>query len=212
MYIPKHFEETDLPTLHALIRSHPLGAWVTHIDAALVVNHIPFLVDSSRGPHGTLVGHVARANPIWKSLSTGIDSVVIFQGPQSYITPSWYPSKHETGKAVPTWNYAVVHAHGTPRRIEDRDWLLDHVSTLTAAHESERAVPWTIADAPAAYIDALLQAIVGIEIPIARLDGKWKASQNRPAADRLGVIAGLEEQNDAHTAPVADLVRRTIDS
>src|SRR3954466_6352330 len=166
MYTPKHFEERDVTVLHALIRSHPLGAWVTQAREELVVNHIPFLVDSMRGEYGTLIGHVARANPIWKSFTKEMAWVVIFQGPETYITPSWYPSKHAHGKAVPTWNYAVVHARGAPRPIEDRDWLLGHVTALTERQESGRAVPWSVSDAPPDYVDSMLEAIVGVEMPI----------------------------------------------
>jgi transcriptional regulator len=208
MYVPKHFEERDITVLHSLIRSHPLGAWVTHGSESLVVNHLPFLVDSARGENGTLIGHVARANPVWHSFSKEIASVVIFQGPQTYITPSWYPTKHAHGKAVPTWNYAVVHAYGVPRAIEDRDWLLEHVTKLSDLHESERAVPWSVSDAPSDYIDAMLKAIVGIEIPISTVVGKWKTSQNRPLPDKLGTIAGLNERGDASSKQMAALVQR----
>lgn len=210
MYLPQHFEERDVPVLHALIRSHPLGAWVTHADGALVVNHIPFLLDSNQGEYGTLIGHVARANPVWKAFSQGMASVVIFQGPQTYITPSWYPTKHAHGKAVPTWNYAVVHAHGVPRAIDDRNWLLEHVTQLSDLHESERAVPWSVSDAPPDYVDAMLKAIVGIEIPIGTVVGKWKTSQNRPLPDKLGTIAGLHERGDANSRQMASLVQRHV--
>src|SRR3954466_7955369 len=127
MYIPDQFEEQDVAILHALVRSHPLGTWVMAVDGQLVVNHIPFMIDETRGRHGTLVGHVARANPAWRTASKGVESVVVFQGPQAYITPSWYSSKHEHGKVVPTWNYAVVHVHGIPQVIEEPAWLLRHV-------------------------------------------------------------------------------------
>jgi transcriptional regulator len=207
MYIPKHFEERDLGVLHALMRSHPLGTWVTPAEGTLEVNHIPFLVDASRGEHGTLVGHVARANPIWKSDSRDRESVVIFQGPQTYITPSWYPSKHAHGKAVPTWNYAVVHVHGVPRAIEDAGWLRQHVEALSDLHESGRAVPWSVSDAPPDFIESMLKAIVGIEIPITRITGKWKTSQNRPLPDKLGTIAGLYERGDAAAHDMAALVQ-----
>lgn len=210
MYIPQHFEERDLAVLHALIRSHPLSTWVTPADGTLAVNHIPFLLDSSQGEYGTLVGHVARANPIWKTFSREMASAVIFQGPQGYITPSWYPTKHAHGKAVPTWNYAVVHAHGVPRAIEDGNWLLKHVTQLSDLHESERAVPWSVSDAPPDYIDTMLKAIVGIEIPITAVVGKWKTSQNRPLADKLGTIAGLHERGDANSRQMAALVQRHV--
>lgn len=206
MYVPKHFEESDVSVLHALIEAHPLGTWVIHAGAELLVNHVPFLIDSSRGPLGTLIGHVARANPVWQSFSKQVESVVVFQGPQAYISPSWYPSKHEHGKAVPTWNYAVVHAHGSPRCIEDRAWLLNHVSQLSAHHEAKRALPWRVSDAPEDYITNQLGAIVGIEIPITRLVGKWKVSQNRPTKDKLGAIAGLQAQGDTESLEMARLI------
>jgi len=208
MYVPKHFEERDITVLHSLIRSHPLGAWVTHAGQSLLVNHIPFLVDPARGEYGTLIGHVARANPVWKSFSKEMASVVIFQGPQAYISPSWYPTKHAHGKAVPTWNYAVVHAEGVPSAIEDASWLLAHVTQLSDLHESKQAVPWSVADAPRDYIDTMLKAIVGIEIPISTVSGKWKASQNRPLPDKLGTIAGLHERGDATSKQMAALVQR----
>src|SRR5688572_21518133 len=143
MYVPEHFAETDVPVLHGLIRSHPLGTWVAWVNGELVANHLPFLVDSSRGRFGTLVGHVARANPVWHALVDTTPSVVVFQGPQKYITPSWYAAKMATGKVVPTWNYAVVHAHGSPRVTHDQNWLRAHVSELSDRHEQDKPVPWT---------------------------------------------------------------------
>jgi transcriptional regulator len=210
MYIPKVHEETDIGVLHSLIRSHPLGTWVTQSDAELIANHLPFVVDTTRGEFGTLMCHVARANPVWQTHSRTMNSIVTFQGPQSYITPSWYPSKHAYGKAVPTWNYAVVHAQGIPRVIEDREWLLTHVTQLTDTHEAMQALPWKASDAPPEYIDKLLAAIVGIEIPVARLTGKWKASQNRSTADKLGVIAGLTTRGDPQSQDMAALVSRFV--
>lgn len=210
MYVPKHHEESDISVLHALMRSHPLGTWVTQGDGELLANHVPFLVDSAGGEFGTLIGHVARANRVWRSFSKTLNSVVVFQGAQTYITPSWYPSKHAHGKAVPTWNYAVVHAHGLPRAIEDREWLLQHVNQLTNVHEAEQALPWKVADAPPEFTDKLLQSIVGIEIPITRLVGKWKVSQNRPEPDKLGVVAGLLAREDALSREMASLVNKHV--
>lgn len=210
MYVPKHNEEPDVAVLHSLIKAHPLATWVTHGDGELLANHIPFLLDPTRGEMGTLVGHVARTNPVWHSFSNAIHSVFVFQGAETYITPSWYPSKHAHGKAVPTWNYAVVHAHGLPRSVEDRAWLLQHVSQLTDANEAEQALPWKVSDAPQAYIDRLLQAIVGLEIPIAKLVGKWKVSQNRPEPDKLGVVAGLLGRGDARSREMASLVNAHV--
>ena len=208
MYIPRHFEERDLNVLHGLIHAHPLGTWVTSTAGELLVNHLPFLLHADRGEHGTLVAHVPRANPVWRSFSREQPSVVVFQGPQGYISPSWYPSKHAEGKAVPTWNYAVVHAHGMPRVIDDPQWLLAHVSELSDTHEAGQAAPWKVSHAPADFVEKLLAVLVGIEIPIARLEGKWKVSQNRPRPDKLGVMAGLETRGGDESRAMAELVGR----
>ena len=210
MYVPEHFAEINPAALHALIRAHPLGTWVTAGDDGLVANHVPFLLDPARGEHGTLIAHVARANPIWRTFSATLPSLVVFQGAASYVSPSFYPSKRAHGKVVPTWNYAVVHAYGTPRAIEDRDWLRKHLGVLVSVHESREAVPWQISDAPADFIDGLLRLIVGIEIPLTRLVGKWKVSQNRPEADKAGVVAGLAARDDAPSNAMAELVRRHL--
>lgn len=210
MYVPKTFEEQDPHVLHALVAAHPLGTWVVHANDELVVNHIPFLLDTSRGAFGTLVAHVARANPVWRSLNHDTRSVIVFQGPESYISPSWYPAKQEHGKVVPTWNYAVVHARGIPRVIEDASWLHQHVTALSDVHEQGRATPWQVSDAPPDYIDALLKAIVGIEIPVDAMVGKWKTTQNRSLQDRQGTIAGLHEQGDARALEMAALVQRHV--
>jgi len=210
MYTPPAHQETDPDVLHALMRAHPLGTWIAPSGDELVVNHVPFLLDASRGERGTLVAHVARANPVWRTFSRTADSVVVFQGPQGYVTPSWYPAKREHGKVVPTWNYAVVHAHGRPRAIEDRERLRALVTRLTDTHEATGPAPWSVHDAPRAYVDQMLEAIVGIEIPIARLEGKWKTSQNRPQADRRGVAEGLEARGDEASLAMAALVRRSL--
>jgi len=206
MYVPEHFAEREPAVLHSLIEAHPLGTWVTSAGGQLVVNHLPFLLDAHRGEFGTLTGHVARANEVWKTAGEA-ESVVVFQGPETYITPSWYPTKQEHGKVVPTWNYVVVHAHGVPRVINDSDWLRHQVTALTRRHEAGRQAPWDVSDAPSAYIDAMLGGIVGIEIPIARVVGKWKLSQNHPERDRVGVVAGLSESPDLKSQQVAQLVR-----
>jgi transcriptional regulator len=208
MYTPKHFEETRLEVLHALMRAHPLGTFVTRGPSELTVNHIPFHLDvggASLGKLGVLRGHVSRANPVWRELADE-EAVVVFQGPNAYISPSWYPSKHAHGKAVPTWNYAVVHAHGRPRVIEGAEWLVRHLGELTDEHESEQALPWKLTDAPQAFTARLLEAVVGIEIPVSRLCGSWKVSQNRPPADRLGVAAGLESRKNPGARAMAQLV------
>jgi transcriptional regulator len=208
MYLPKHFEETRVETLHALIRAHPLGALVTLTPGGLDANHIPFEVDPAPAPFGTLRGHVARANPVWKESARETEALVLFQGPETYISPSWYPTKQETARVVPTWNYVVVHAHGPLRVIDDREWLRAFVTRLTNRHEGGRRDPWKVTDAPADFIDTQLGAIVGLEIPIARLAGKWKVSQNRPAQDQDGVVGGLSQEGHPAASAMAELVRR----
>ena len=210
MYLPKVHEEMRKEVLYDLIKAYPLGCIVTAGKDGLLVNHIPFLLDPTAGEHGTLRGHVARANPVWQDFSRSTESVVIFQGPASYVSPNWYPTKHQTAKAVPTWNYAVVHAHGFLKVIDDRDWLLDIVTQLTHTHEATQALPWQISDAPKEYIDRMIEMIVGIEIPISTLVGKWKMSQNRTREDRLGVVAGLESKHESEAQGVAELVRRSL--
>ena len=207
MYVPKHFEETNVETLHALIRAHPLGALVTLGPDGLDANHVPFEVDPDPAPFGTLLAHLPRANPVWRE-AAGADVLVLFQGAEIYISPSWYPTKQETAKVVPTWNYAVVHAHGRLRAIEDRDWLRTFVTRLTDRHEGGRPDPWKVTDAPADYVESMLRGIVGLEIPIARLVGKWKVSQNRPAHDQDGVVEGLSQHETPNASAMADLVRR----
>jgi transcriptional regulator len=205
MYLPKHFDETRVEVLHGLIRAHPLGALVTTGANGLEANHIPFEIDPDPAPFGTLRAHVARANPVWRE-GTG-DALVIFQGPEIYVSPSWYPSKREGGKVVPTWNYAVVHAYGALRAVDDAAWLRAFVERLTDRHEAARPDRWHVTDAPADYVDRMVTAIVGIELPVARLVGKWKVSQNRPAADQAGVIAGLEAVGDDAARAMAAAVR-----
>ncbi|HEY8102596.1 MAG TPA: FMN-binding negative transcriptional regulator [Burkholderiaceae bacterium] len=210
MYQPKAHEETRVEVLHELIKDHSLGCIVTLGKNGLIVNHIPFLIDSDAEGKGTLKGHVARANPLWQDFSDSVESVIIFQGPQAYVSPSWYPTKHQTGKAVPTWNYAVVHVHGFPKVIEDPAWLLSLVTELSNTHEATQKLPWKVSDAPKDFTDRMIEMIVGIEIPISKIEGKWKLSQNRPMGDRLGVAAGLESQQDASARSVASLVMRSL--
>ena len=204
MYVPKFNDEKDITVLHSLVKSKPLGAWSAIANGEIVVNHIPFVLHENSGEFGTLVGHVARSNGIWQAFSTEVDSVVVFQGDQAYISPSWYPSKHKHGKAVPTWNYIVVHAHGIPRTIEDPQWIRQHVNELTDIHESGQQLPWKVSDAPEDYIDKLIGVIVGIEIPITKLTGKWKLGQNRPTADKMGSIAGLMSGDDPQSHGLAN--------
>lgn len=207
MYVPKHFEESRVDVLHEFIRQHPLGMLVASTPDGLEACHVPFLLDPQPSPHGTLRCHVARANPIWQHLQSGAPVLIAFQGANSYISPAWYASKQVHGKVVPTWNYVVVQAHGTATVTHDREPLLRLVEQLTREHESARTAPWQVSDAPADYLDKMLGAIVGLEIPITRLTGNWKLSQNRSAEDRDGVIRGLETEQRV-AAPVADLMKR----
>jgi transcriptional regulator len=210
MYVPKHFEETRVEILHELIRTHPLGALVIRTSAGLDANHIPFEIDPAPSPLGTLRGHVARANPLWRECSQEVEALAIFQGPDTYVSPSWYRTKQETGKVVPTWNYAVVHAHGPLRVIDDRNWLRAFVDRLTSRHESGRDQPWKVADAPAAYVDEQLGTIIGLEISITRLIGKWKVSQNRPAHDQDGAANGLLKDGSETATAMARLIRQRM--
>lgn len=200
MYLPSHFAETDTGTLHALIRERPLATLVTLRPDGLNANHIPLHLDVDAGPCGTLRGHVARANLLWKE-AAGSQVLVIFQGPESYISPAGYATKAEHGKVVPTWNYTAVHAHGVLRSIEDADWIFAQISALTAAHEAGLPKPWAVSDAPADYIEKMLGAIVGIEIPIDRLVGKWKVSQNQPVENQVSLLTALAG------SPMAELIR-----
>jgi transcriptional regulator len=188
LYQPKHFIQDDPAALAALMRDHPLAMLVHTGPDGLTADHVPLEFDAATQ---TLRGHVARANPLWRQ-AAGQPVLAVFRGPEAYVSPSWYPSKAEHHKVVPTWNYAVVHAHGPLAAVEDAPWLHALVSRLTAHHEAPRAQPWAVADAPADYVQQMLRAIVGIEIGVERLVGKWKVSQNRPAADREGVAGALE--------------------
>ena len=210
MYTPAHFAETRREILHDFVVAHPLGALVTLTSTGLDANHLPFELDAEptpTAPHGTLRAHVARANPVWRDAVPNFNTLVIFQGPASYITPSWYETKKETGKVVPTYNYCTVHAHGPLQVIDDREWVRGMVTRLTQRFESNRPSPWAVTDASADFIDQQLAAIVGIEIPIARLVGKWKVSQNRSDTDRANIARGLHERTDAGSIAMADLVR-----
>lgn len=207
MYIPPAFREERTDVLHALIRRHPLGLLTSAGASGLLATPLPFLVHAGEGGHGTLRAHMARANPHWRDLQDVAECLVVFMGPQGYVTPSWYPSKRETRKVVPTWNYVTVHAWGRPRLVEDAAWLRRQIDELTRAQESARAEPWAVGDAPDDYLAAQMRAIVGIEIPIDRIEGKWKLSQNRPEADRAGVVEGLSSPDDPHgNATMAELM------
>lgn len=197
MYLPSAFREDSLDIQHDFIRAHPLGVLATSGDGGLMANHIPCLL-YPEGPRGVLRLHMARANPQWWELADGAECLVVFHGAQAYVTPSWYATKAETHKVVPTWNFVAVHVWGTPRIHDDPAWVHAQIGALTDAQEKARAQPWRVEDAPDDFIAAQMRAIVGVEIAITRIEGKWKVSQNRNAADRQGVAQGLaDEQGDA---------------
>jgi transcriptional regulator len=196
MYVPAHFSVPDNEALYQLIRENPLGILVTSGGSGLDANHIPFEVDPQQGQHGVLRAHVARGNPVWKDVRDGAEVLVIFRAEDAYVTPNWYPTKHESHKQVPTWNYRVVHAHGTITFHDDETFLRGLVGRLTRAHEASQPVPWQMSDAPKVYIAAMLKAIVGLEIGITRLVGKFKLSQNRELRDRLSLGEALKKQGD----------------
>ena len=209
MYIPGSYAERDLPTLHAFLDAHPFAALVTSAPPdGLLATSLPLVLDRTAGAMGTLVGHFARANPHGRlPADTPIPALVIFTGPDAYITPSWYPAKAETGRVVPTWNYAIVHAYGTLRLRDDPAFLRAHLDSLTARHEAGRPYPWQVSDAPDDYIAAQSKAIIGVELLVDRLEGKWKMSQNRSHADIDGVIEGLGVSPAPRDVEVAELVR-----
>lgn len=209
MYIPSAFAERDLPTLHAFVESNPLAALITNSPTdGLFATHLPLVLDREAGPLGTLFGHISRANPHSRHVSAGpMPYLAIFTGPQAYITPEWYLTKQQTGRAVPTWNYVAVHASGELRLRDDPAFLRDHLEALTQQHERDRTPAWQVSDAPAEFIEQQMKAIIGVELVIDRLEGKWKMSQNRPAADIDGVIQGLEASGTPQNLDVAALVR-----
>jgi transcriptional regulator len=210
MYLPPHFAQTNLAALQALMRTYGFATVVTMTADGLAANHVPLEYDPEPAPHGTLRGHVARANPMWRETVADVEALAIFQGPQAYVSPSWYASKTEHGRVVPTYNYLVVHAYGPLQVVDDPAWLHGLVGRLTSRYEAERLDPWHVSDAPGEFISGQLRAIVGIEIPVTRLVGKWKVSQNRTPADRAGVVDALRRTGDAHTAALADAVEETL--
>jgi len=203
MYLPSSFKEERVPVLHDAIRHIKTGTLVTLGGEGLEASPLPMLIDAEPAPFGTLYGHLARANPQWKRAAASPEALVTFLGPNAYVTPAWYAAKREHGKVVPTWNYITVHAYGTPRWIEDREELRGIVTRLTDTHERDRAAPWSVTDAPADYIDGMLKAIVGFALPITRLEGKWKLSQNRNAADIAGVREGYAAEAGDNAAALA---------
>ncbi len=206
MYIPKQFEEPRVEVMHELVRAYPLATLVIHSSSGLDANHIPLQLSMSPVPYGILRGHIARANPLFGEIAEGIESLAIFHGPDSYITPSWYATKKETGKVVPTWNYAVVHASGVLRVVDDALWLRAQLNALTDHNEAPFPEPWAVSDAPADHIERIMAAIVGVEMVITKLVGKWKVSQNQPTQNQIGVISGLKARGCPESEAMASLV------
>jgi transcriptional regulator len=210
MYLPAAYEERRPEVLRALVDAHGFATLVLADAHGLEVNHLPMLLDPARGRHGALRGHVSRANPVVHRAPAATSAVAIFGGPEGYVSPSWYPSKAETHRVVPTWNYAVVHAHGTLRLHDDVEWLRAHVDALTRRHEGGREPEWRVEETDPGYREAQLRGIVGLELAIERIEGKWKLGQNRSEADRRGMLAGLEQQGDAASRALAALVRGSL--
>jgi transcriptional regulator len=204
MYTPKHFDEPRVEIMHELIRARPLATVVTFDARGLIANHVPLHLSVEPAPLGTLRGHVARANKI----PSDVEALVVFHGPDAYITPSWYATKKDTGKVVPTWNYAVVHAYGILRLIDDASWVRTQLELLTDQNEKSFSKPWAVSDAPREYTEKLIEQVVGIEIVITKLSGKWKVSQNQPPHNQASVIEGLENSGQPDAISVAKLVKQ----
>ena len=209
MYQPDHFRVTDLLEMHALMRARPLATLVSAGSLGLYATHLPTVLKDDE-LFGIIECHLARANPHWKDLAEGTEALMIFQGPEGYITPNWYPSKTDQGKVVPTWNYAVVHAYGRPEVMEDKNWLRRHVTELTAQQETNEVKPWALSDAPESFIEVMLRGIIGFRFAFTRLEGKWKMSQNRQATDRNGVARGLKTRGQGDDLEMAELVSRQV--
>ncbi len=210
MYLPPHFEEQRPEVLQALMAAHPLATLITVGAGGIAANHIPLQWHPGDGGPGVLRGHVARANPLWHDRADGFEPLAVFHGAQAYISPAWYPTKREHAKVVPTWNYCTVHAYGRLAVHEDAPWLRDLVDALTRQHEGRRAQPWAVADAPEAFVQGMLTQIVGIEMTIRTIAGKWKVSQNQPERNRAGVVAGLRGLAGDDAAQIADWVEGSL--
>jgi transcriptional regulator len=205
MFVPDHFRVEDIAQMHALMRGRPFAALVSAGASGLYGSHLPTVL-KDEGEYGTIECHLSRANPHWRDLAEGGEALMIFTGPEGYITPNWYPTKAESGKVVPTWNYAIVHAYGRPEVKDDRDWLRRHVGELTTQQERTEAQPWKLSDAPDSYIDVMTRGIVGFRFTITRLQGKWKMSQNRQTPDWEGVVRGLEARATGDDLEIAAAV------
>jgi transcriptional regulator len=206
MYIPRHNLEKRVSVMHALMVAQPLGTLVTLGASGLFASHIPLVLEDDGSQFGVLRGHISRANPQWRDFVPTVDALAMFAGQQHYISPNWYPGTKEHGREVPTWNYVVVHASGPLKVIEDQEWLLTNVQKLTNLHEAGSPVPWKVSDAPEDFIRSQLKGIVGLELPIQRLEGKWKVSQNRTEEERKGVIDGLAKLNTPESRAMKALV------
>jgi len=206
VYIPRHNEEKRVSVMHSLIVSRPLGTLVTLGASGLFAAHIPMILEDDGSLFGILKGHISRANTQWQDFVPTVEALAIFAGHQHYITPTWYPGTQEHGKEVPTWNYVVVHAYGPLKVIQDEQWLLTNVEKLTSVHEAGSPVPWRVSDAPEDFIRSQLKGIIGLELPIQKLEGKWKVSQNRTERDRNGVIDGLAKLNTPESLAMKALV------
>lgn len=209
MFLPDHFRVEDIAEMHALMRTHPFAALVSMGSTGLYGTHLPTVL-KGEGGNGVIECHLSRANPHWKDLANGGEAMMIFQGAEGYITPNWYATKAQTGKAVPTWNYVIVHAYGRPEVVKEKEWVLRHVTELSDQQERGEAHPWKVSDAPESYIDVMLRGIVGFRFAITRLEGKWKMSQNREAQDRSGVIDGLKARAASEDVQVAEIVARKM--
>ena len=207
MYIPPQFEQPNIEVMHELIRNRPLATLITLGSEGINANHIPLHLSLPPEPFGVLRGHVARSNPIWSDLESDIDTLAIFHGPEAYISPSWYATKQEAGKVVPTWNYTVVHAYGSLRIIDDAVWVRAQLEALTNQNEAGFQQPWAVSDAPLGFTEKLIEAVVGIEMVITRLSGKWKVSQNQPPQNQNSVIQGLNARGQAEAIAMAELVK-----
>jgi transcriptional regulator len=207
MYVPPAFREEDLPAIHAEMQKIQLATLVTMTRSGMVGTHLPLMLDSSAGDYGTLYGHVARGNTQWSDSLADVEALAIFTASDAYVTPNWYPSKQETGKVVPTWMYAAIHAYGRVKFIDDAEWVRGFVTRLTDKHEANSAQPWKVTDAPPDYIDGQLARIIGVELPISRLEGKWKFDQRSSQQDRIGILAGLEASGTPGNLEAARVMR-----
>lgn len=208
MFQPPIFREERTEVMQALMRDHPLASIVSSATGTLTADHVPLVLHADEGERGILRGHIAAGNPLFRMTDGPIEVLAIFQGPQAYVTPSWYASKTEHGKVVPTWNYVVVHARGTLRFIRETDWLLGHLHELTRRHKADRPTPWAVSDAPPDFVARQLRGLAGFEIAIAELEGTWKVSQNKNAADRKGVETGLRNESGPQEASISELVKQ----